>query len=99
LFENLIFSKKGQINSSTILIRSNYRQKEVALQIILEKYSLTSNNVILIGNVELELLGEKGQDLLGNRSYSHLFENGVRLEFRTGNVPTGEVLKTELIIF
>nr|CAD2126571.1 unnamed protein product [Meloidogyne enterolobii] len=87
--------QKSQINSSTILIRSNYRQKEVALQIILEKYSLTSNNVILIGNVELELLGEKGQDLLGNRSFSHLFENGVRLEFKTGNVPTGEVLKTD----
>uniref|UniRef100_A0A1I8BZP1 Uncharacterized protein n=1 Tax=Meloidogyne hapla TaxID=6305 RepID=A0A1I8BZP1_MELHA len=85
--------RKGQINSPSILIRSNYRQREVSLQILLEKHS--SGNVILIGNVELELLGDKGQDLLGNRSYSHLLENGVRLEFRSGNVPTGEVLKTD----
>ena len=84
-------------SSASILIRSNYRQREVALQIVLERhFSGSCDPPQVVGRVELELLNEKGQAALGERkTHSQQFEQQLRFEFETAEVQQRERLHTD----
>jgi hypothetical protein len=78
-----------------LLIRSNYRQREVALQIIVEQHSGTTGIIKNIGRMELELLDERGRMALEQRAQSKQFEGGVKFEFEMADVSQREQIYTE----
>lgn len=93
-----IFSVPASIS---LLIRSNYSQREVALQIVVEKHTKSGGhnaptNVAVLGSVELELLNERHQAALDNRTQAHNLEGGMwKLEFETADIPKREQFQTE----
>ncbi|KAL3077128.1 hypothetical protein niasHS_013117 [Heterodera schachtii] len=90
-------------SSASVLVRSNYRQRAVALKILLHRSTTTTNaNAIdhsslhLVGRVEMELLDENAKMALTNHSHSFVFDDGkVRLDFETTDVPNREQIQAD----
>jgi len=78
--------------SSSVLIRSNYAQKEVIVRMILKH----GNNDI--GTIELELLNNQGNisNEFLNKFHSHLF-GGLRLSFDISDMPQHSLAQSDLL--
>uniref|UniRef100_A0A183CF93 Major sperm protein n=1 Tax=Globodera pallida TaxID=36090 RepID=A0A183CF93_GLOPA len=85
-------------SSASVLVRSNYRQRAVALQILLQRSTTVANSsqsLHLVGRVEMELLDEKAKMTLPNRTHSFAFDDGVRFDFETADVPNREQIHAD----
>uniref|UniRef100_A0A914HRG1 Uncharacterized protein n=1 Tax=Globodera rostochiensis TaxID=31243 RepID=A0A914HRG1_GLORO len=84
-------------SSASVLVRSNYRQRAVALQILLQRSTTVANSqsLHLVGRVEMELLDENAKMTLPNRTHSFAFDDGVRFDFETADVPNREQIHTD----